>query len=94
MHISLRSNGSASAVASALREARDAFGDDLGAVIPPVTEQAVKRLKFAELLPPSLAIATLSARNAYHRSAAAIVLLPVAPSMTVGEIARARPSPP
>jgi len=94
IHISLRSDSSASAVASALRQARDTFGDDLGVVVPPVTEQAVKRLKFAELLPPSLAIATLSARSADHCSAATIALRPVAPSMTVGEIARARPSPP
>jgi len=83
IHISLRSDSSASAVASALRQARDTFGDDLGAVIPPVTEQAVKKLKFAELLPPSLAIATLSARNADHRSAATIALRPVVPAMTV-----------
>lgn len=77
MHISLRSAASAAALASALHEARGTFGDDLAAVRPPVTEQALKKLKFAELLPPSMAIATLSARNADHRNAAKVALLAV-----------------
>jgi ATP-dependent Lhr-like helicase len=70
MNISLRSDATAVSVASALRAARDEYGDDLSGVVPPVTDQALRKLKFAELLPPALAIATLSARGADLRGAA------------------------
>lgn len=77
MNVSLRSDASASAVAAALRAARNAFGDDLAGVIPPVTEQAVKKLKFSELLPPMLAYETLAARGADYHGAIRISSAPV-----------------
>ena len=77
MNISLRSDASATAVASALRAARGASGDDLAGVIPRVTEQAVKKLKFSELLPPTLAFATLSARGADYHGASLVAASPV-----------------
>jgi ATP-dependent Lhr-like helicase len=43
----------------------------------PVLEQAVKKLKFAELLPPALANATLAARGADLRGAIAALNRPV-----------------
>lgn len=50
-------------VADALGAARDAYGELLEGVETPVSEDAVKQLKFAELLPPELAVETLSARD-------------------------------
>lgn len=73
MHISLRSDATASSVGSALRAACDEYGDDLAGVVPPVTDHALKKLKFAELLPPHLALAALSARGADVRGAARVV---------------------
>ncbi|MDN5789365.1 MAG: DEAD/DEAH box helicase [Micrococcales bacterium] len=72
LHVSLRSDATAGAVGSALRMARGVLGDDLISVRPAVTEQALRRLKFSEMLPPALAVATLSARTADYRAAARI----------------------
>jgi len=83
MHISLRPDASAAAVSSAVRAARHVLGKDLTGLSPPVSEQALKKLKFSELLPPTLAIKTLSARGADHRNAAAVAVLPVVPTTTV-----------
>lgn len=73
LHVSLRSDATAASVASALRMAREGYGEDLAGVIPPVTDQALRKLKFAEMLPPALATATLSARNADFCGTAAVL---------------------
>ena len=53
------------------------FGADLAGVVPEVSEQALKKLKFSELLPPAMATATLSARSADHDGASVIASHPV-----------------
>jgi len=65
-YLRLRGDASAAAVQSALRSA----GSDFGHVLPSVSEQAVKQLKFAELLPPAMAMQTLAERGADSRGAA------------------------
>jgi len=75
--VSLRSDATASALSSALRRARADFGDDFAGVVPEVSEQALKKLKFSELLPPALAIATLSARSADWQAAGMVARVPV-----------------
>ncbi|WP_218917333.1 DEAD/DEAH box helicase [Luteipulveratus mongoliensis] len=80
LDVSLRSDATASAVSSALRAARHEAGDDLAGIVPLVTEQAVKKLKFAELLPPRMALMTLSARGADYRNATTISTRPVSAS--------------
>jgi ATP-dependent Lhr-like helicase len=63
-YIKLRGDATAGAVREALIATKQAFGDDLAGVQAPVSEDALKQLKFAELLPPALATATLAARAA------------------------------
>ncbi len=63
-YIKLRGDATPGAVREALVAAKQAFGDDLSGVQAPVSEDALKQLKFAELLPPALAAATLAARAA------------------------------
>lgn len=60
-------------LAAAVREARSLFGDDLRDVAPAVTDEAVRGLKFADMLPPDLAITTLGARNADYAGAAHVL---------------------
>ena len=72
LNISLRSDATGMAVMAALREARRRYGDDLTRVVPEVSEQALKKLKFSELLPPHLAMLTRSTRVA-DRHAASVV---------------------
>jgi ATP-dependent Lhr-like helicase len=71
-YIALRGDATAVGLSSALRVARERFGEDLSGVEPSVSAEAVKQLKFAELLPPDLAAATLAARAADHGGARAI----------------------
>jgi ATP-dependent Lhr-like helicase len=78
--VALRSDASAAELSSALRRARAEFGDDLAGAVPEVSEQALKKLKFSELLPPTLAIATLSARSADWRAARSVSQIPVSPA--------------
>lgn len=77
LHVTLRSEASAAALAAAMRSARSSFGDDLSGVEPEVSEQALKQLKFAELLPPGLAMRTLAARAADPRGAALTAAMPI-----------------
>lgn len=77
LHLLLRSEATAAAVASAMRSARSRFGDDLAGIEPEVSEQALKKLKFSELLPPALASRTLAARSADHRAAAQVAICPI-----------------
>jgi ATP-dependent Lhr-like helicase len=74
LQVPLRSDATAGAVASALRAARDVAGDDLAGAVPSVSEQALKKLKFAELLPPALAREALGERGSDHQAAALIGL--------------------
>ncbi len=76
-HISLRSDATAVDVSAALRAATDLAGDDLAGIVAPVSANALKGLKFAEMLPLDLARATLSVRNADINGAATIVSRPV-----------------
>ncbi len=76
-YVKLRGDASAGAVRSAVREARKQFGDDLAGVEPSVSDDALKQLKFADLLPPDLARSTLGARSADHHGAAAVLRRPV-----------------
>ncbi len=75
--VSLRSDATAPALAAALRAAKVDFGDDLARVVPEVSEQALKKLKFAELLPPPMAVATLAARSADWSGARRVCSRPV-----------------
>ncbi len=71
-YIKLRGDATVGEVREALRAARDAHGEDLERVEAPVSEDALKQLKFAELLPPELAAATLSARSADPAASAVV----------------------
>lgn len=68
-YLRLRPETRVGALARALRDARQLFGDHLD-VAPEVSDDSVRRLKFAEILPPDLAHDTLAARIADHASAA------------------------
>lgn len=80
--VSLRSDATAAALAAALRTAKVEFGSDFASVIPEVSEQALKKLKFSELLPPAMAVATLSARSADWSGAGRVYSVPVCDSPT------------
>lgn len=58
---------------AALSEAGRRYGDALAGVQPAVDEDAVRALKFADLLPPDLAHATLAARLGDHEGAGAVL---------------------
>ncbi|WP_051517989.1 DEAD/DEAH box helicase [Intrasporangium chromatireducens] len=84
LNVPLRSDATAGAVASALRAARAVAGDDLAGAVPPVSEQALRKLKFAELLPQELAVATLASRNGDHPGAEVVACTPlVSPSSDI-----------
>jgi ATP-dependent helicase Lhr and Lhr-like helicase len=78
LYVPLRGELSPQDVAAAMRSARRQFGDDLSGAVPDVSERALKKLKFSELLPPDLAVRTLAARAADHESAASVARRPVA----------------
>lgn len=75
--ISLRGDATVRAVSGAMRLARERFGEDLAGVVPLVDERAVQRLKFAEMLPPELATATLAERMADHAGAVSVAARPM-----------------
>jgi ATP-dependent Lhr-like helicase len=85
LNVSLRSDATAVSVRAAMREARSRFGDDLAGVVPEVSEQALKKLKFSELLPPHLAMQTLAARGADWQGAAAVARWPIHEAMTIAD---------
>jgi ATP-dependent helicase Lhr and Lhr-like helicase len=62
-YIKLRGDATAGALRQALQNVRARFGVTLDGVDAGVNDEAVKQLKFAELLPPALASATLAARE-------------------------------
>lgn len=68
-YLRLSSDGSAGLIQSAFHEARERFGTDLGEIEPSVSDEAIKQLKFGELLPPHLAARTLAGRASDHAGA-------------------------
>jgi ATP-dependent Lhr-like helicase len=62
-YIKLRGDGTSGDVRTAVAAAREQFGDRLEQIQLEVSDDAVRQLKFAELLPPHLAAATLAARG-------------------------------
>jgi ATP-dependent Lhr-like helicase len=77
-YVKLRGDATPGAVRKAVSEARKRFGEDLASVQPSVSDEALKQLKFADLLPPDLAGSTLGQRAADHAGAAAVLERPVA----------------
>jgi ATP-dependent Lhr-like helicase len=71
-YIKLRGDATAGRLRQALQTARAAYGDDLSGMRAPVSDEALKQLKFAELLPPALAASTLSSRAADPVGSAAL----------------------
>lgn len=71
--IALRGDATAGAVAGAVHIAKDQFGADFSGVVPTVDERVVRQLKFAEMLPPQLALRTLAERMADHEAAELVV---------------------
>lgn len=72
-YVKLTGASTAGSVCAAVHEAQARFGDNLAGIQPPVSDEAVKQLKFAELLPPDLATLTLASRAADHAGAAAVI---------------------
>lgn len=70
-HIALAESVSVDDLREAIAATFVRFGDDLAGVQPEVSRRAVEGLKFADLLPPGLAEATLAARLADRESALA-----------------------
>jgi ATP-dependent Lhr-like helicase len=63
---------------SALRAITDRDGGTLEAMMPEVDEDALRQLKFAELLPPDLARQTLAARITDTTATARVIEQPIA----------------
>jgi ATP-dependent Lhr-like helicase len=61
-YVKLRGDATAATVREALTLALATFGPGLEGVALPVSDEAIKQLKFTELLPPDVAAATLAAR--------------------------------
>ncbi len=75
--VRLADYATAGTVARAAREAERIFGPGLAALEPSVSDEALKRLRFAELLPSSFAASTLAARAADHAGAQAVLARPI-----------------
>ncbi len=76
-YLRLRDGAAAADLREALRAARLVLGTGPGGVEPSVSDEALRQLKFADLLPPRLAAATLGARAADHPAAVAVSGRPV-----------------
>lgn len=70
--IGLRGDTTTAALATAMREIRGLLHDEPHRLLPQVDERALKTLKFAELLPASLAVSTLAERGSDHFGATQI----------------------
>jgi len=75
--VRLADDATAGIVADAVRRAERAFGSGFAGLEPSVSDEALRRLRFAELLPGSLAASTLAARAADHAGARAILARPI-----------------
>lgn len=71
--IRLGPDASATALAAALRKARGRYGADPADLSPAVTEDALRGLKFIEMLPPEMAAQALAERHADHAGAALVL---------------------
>lgn len=80
LSIALRSDASPARVSLALHQATKQFGDDLAGVVPEISPQALKKLKFADLLSDEMAIRTLAARLSDSHSASIVASTPVSGS--------------
>ena len=76
--IGLRSGVTAAEIRQAVHKVAAVVGGDLFAVRPFVTEKALRQLKFADLLPPDLARATLEARLTDPEAALEVMRTPIA----------------
>jgi len=76
-YLRLRGDATTGALRVALRVARERFGPDLALCEPDVSEEALRQLKFAELLPPDLGRRTLSVRLGDPAGAAAVLDRPI-----------------
>lgn len=72
--IHLSDDATGGRVAGAVRKAQARFGPGLTAVKPSVSDEALKQLRFAELLPSALASSTLAERGTDHVGVAACVM--------------------
>lgn len=84
--IGLRSGVGAADLRRAVHAAGEVLGGDLSTVPPFVTEKALRELKFADLLPPDLACATLEARLADPDSVSAVVRMSIVGGLSREEI--------
>jgi ATP-dependent Lhr-like helicase len=75
--VRLANDATAGIVASAMHEAEREFGPGLVGLEPSVSDEALKQLRFAELLPWSLAASTLAARAADHTGAQIVLARPI-----------------
>ena len=75
--IRLADDATAGIVTIALRKAERVFGPGLVEVEPSVSDEALKQLRFSELLPRSLAANTLAARAADHIGAQTVMARPI-----------------
>lgn len=82
--VSLRADATGPAVQVAMREATHRFGQGLEGIEPEVSEDAVRKLKFHEMLPPRLAVATLAARTSDHAGVRDLLSGPVSAPMWHG----------
>jgi len=76
-YVKLRGDATAGQLRQALQAAKQSFGEDLRGAQARVSDEALKQLKFAELLPPALAAATLSARAADPAACAYVAAMPL-----------------
>lgn len=68
----LRGDATPASIKDALREASVRAGEDLAGLVIPTSEDAVRHLKFADLLPGGMATQTLAARGADPLGAAGV----------------------
>jgi ATP-dependent Lhr-like helicase len=76
-YVKLRGDASVGAVRDAVAEVRRRLGDDLAGVVPAVSPDAVKQLKFSDLLPAALAASTLGERSADRLGASSLLSRPI-----------------
>jgi ATP-dependent helicase Lhr and Lhr-like helicase len=76
-YLRLSNDATAACLRNGLAAAHDRFGADLGGVEPDLGDEALRQLKFAELLPPDLARDTLAMREADQPAAARPAARPI-----------------
>jgi ATP-dependent Lhr-like helicase len=75
--IGLRGDTTTPALAEAMRQIVLLLKDEAPSLLPQVDDRALRTLKFAELLPASLAVSTLAERSSDHAGAAVAAARPV-----------------